>query len=793
MFFTNLRIAFRHLRNNKFFTALNIAGLALGMAVAISISLWLWDELSYNQYHDNCDRIVNVMQNNTFDGVVETWWSQPKQTAPALRDNYGSHFEHVVRSSWFGTNTLKTGDNLLNFRGVFAEPALAHMLSLRMLAGTRAGLEDPYSILVSDQTAIAIFGTTEAVDEVLTLNEEHEVKVAGVYEQPPANSAFSGMALLGTWELYEKGLPEWVGWGNSWFRTLAQLKEGADLATVSTLIKDLKMDNAAEDEGLRFNPQLWLHPMQNWRLYSDFEGGVSAGGRITYVRAFSIIGLIVLLLACINFMNLSTARSEKRAREVGIRKTMGSRRGQLVSQFYSESMLLSFASGVLALGLVVALLPFFNEVADKEMALPWSEPMLWLGLGGFCLLTGGLAGSYPALYLSSFAPVNALKGVLAKRITNNRPREVLVVLQFTISLVLIIGTIVVYEQTEYAKDRPIGYNMDGVISLPLRGQQLEEKFASFREELLQTGLVQEASKAEESITQTYITNSGLDWEGKPDDFQDEFVTLRVGHEFGDVIGWNIIEGRDFSREFSTDTLAFVINEAAVDYFGFEDPIGQKVDWGDNEIYTIIGVVEDLITQSPYGSVKQMLFFIDESSRASWSLIKLMPGANTTEALAAVERVYTKFDPVNTFDYSFIDQQHAEKFADENRLGKLAGFFTLLAIFISCLGLFGMAAYVSERRSREIGIRKVLGATVYSIVNLISTDFLKLVLIALVVATPVAYLVMQGWLEDYVYRIQIHWWIFALAGGLALGIAFFTVGLQSLRAALMNPVEAIRND
>ncbi|MEL7248463.1 MAG: ABC transporter permease [Bacteroidota bacterium] len=792
MFFTNLRIAFRHLRNNKFFTALNIAGLGLGMAVAISIGLWLWDEMSYNQYHDNYERICNVMQNNTFDGVVETWWSQPKQTAPALRDNYGSHFEHVVRSSWSGTNTLRTGDDILNFTGVFAEPGLPHMLSLRMLDGTRAGLEDPYSILVSEQTAVAIFGTTDVVDEVVNLNEEYEVKIAGVFEKPPANSSFSGLELLGTWELYEKGLPEWVGWGNSWFRTLAQVKEGADLAEVSNLIKDLKMDNAAEDEGLRFDPQLFLHPMSDWRFYSEFENGISVGGRITYFRAFAIIGLIVLLLACINFMNLSTARSEKRAREVGIRKTMGSRRGQLVSQFYSESLLLSFAGAAIALLLVVALLPFFNEVADKELALPWSAPQFWLALGGFCLLTGGLAGSYPALYLSSFAPVNALKGVLSKNMFNNRPREVLVVLQFTISLILIIGTIVVFQQTEFAKDRPIGYTTDGVIGLPLRGPQIDEKFSSFREELLATGMVQEASKSETSIAATYVTNSGFNWEGKPDDFQDEFVTMRVGHEFGNVIGWNIKEGRDFSREFAQDTLAFVINEAAVAYLGFDDPIGQQIDWGDGEIYTIIGVVEDLVTQSPYTPVKQMMFFIDES-RAQYSLIKLKPGVSTNEALAAVEGVYTKFDPVNTFDYSFIDQQHSDKFEDENRLGKLAGFFTLLAIFISCLGLFGMAAYVSERRSREIGIRKVLGATIYSIVNLISTDFLKLVAIALVFATPVAYWVMQGWLQDYAYRIEIRWWVFALAGGLALGIALFTVGLQSLKAALRNPVEAIRND
>ena len=792
MLSTNIRIAFRHLRNNKFFTALNILGLALGLAVAMIIGLWLRDELSHNKYYTNYDRIVNVMQNNTFDGVVETWWSQPKQTAPALRDNYGSHFEHVVLSSWNNTHTLKEGENLINFSGVFAEAALPHMLELKMLAGTRSGLDDPYSILISERTAETLFGTIDATDEVLTLNEETEVKIAGVYEHPPENAAYYGTEFFGSWELYKQDLPEWLSWGNSWFRVVAQLKEGEDVAEVSNLIKDVKKDLMAEDEGLRFNPQIFLHPMTDWRLYSDFENGISAGGRITYVRSFAIIGLVVLLLACINFMNLSTARSEKRAREVGIRKTMGSRRGQLISQFYSESLLLTVAGAGIAIALVWALLPAFNEISDKEVVMPFDNVMFWLTLGGFCLLTGLLAGSYPALYLSSFRPVSALKGGRKVGAIKNRPRQALVVVQFAVSIVLIIATMVVFQQTQFAKDRPIGFNREGVIGLPLRSPQISDRFTSFREELLATGMVEEAAKAEASITSTYITNSGFDWEGKPDEFQDEFVTLRVTEEFGEVIGWNIIQGRDFSREFATDSLAFVINEAAVDYFGFDDPIGQQIDWGDNEIYTIIGVVQDMVTQSPYTPVKQTMFFIDPD-RSHHSLIKLKGGANTSAALAAVEGVYSKFDPVNTFDYQFVDQQHAQKFEEEDQLGKLGGFFTLLAIFISCLGLFGMAAYVAEQRSREIGIRKVLGATISSIVGLISSDFIKLVLISMLLACPVAYLIMQGWLENFAYRIDLAWWTFVVAGGLALSIAFVTVGLQSLKAAIANPVEALKNE
>ncbi|WP_020535153.1 ABC transporter permease [Lewinella cohaerens] len=792
MFHTYFKIAYRHLRNNKFFTLLNVMGLGVGMAVAIIIGIWIWEEVSFDKYHDKYERIACVMQNHTFEGVVETWWSQPKQSAAVLRDDYGSHFEAVVMTSFNNVNTLRKGENLLNKNGIFSEPGGPELLGLNVIHGTRSVLDNPDAILVSETTARNFFGVENAVGEVLNLNEENQVTIAGVYEDLPKNSSYADMDFMGSWLLYEQGLPEWVSWGNSWFQTLVEVKEGKTFAEVSTAIEKLKQERMSEAEGLRFKPELFLHPMSQWRLHSEFENGVSAGGRITYVRSFALIGFIVLLLACINFMNLSTARSEQRAREVGIRKTMGSRRGQLIGQFYSESLLLAFGGGLVGLVLVTVLLPFFSQLADKEMIVQWNSPFFWLLCAGFCVLTGLLAGSYPALYLSSFAPVNAMKGVMKKGAVNNRPREVLVVLQFTVSVVLIVGTIVVFQQINFAKNRPIGFSNEGLIGLNLRSPELDKRFDTFREDLLSTGFIEEVAKSEAPLTSTYVTNSGLSWPGKAEGFQDEFVTLRVSHEFGETMGWNIVEGRDFSREFATDSMGFVINKAAQEYMGLTDPIGQKIKWGEDETYTIVGVVEDMITQSPYTPVKQTIFFIDYE-RSQYATLKMKPTAGTEETLAAVEKIYTKYDPVNVFDYRFLDEMHEQKFGEEQRIGRLAGFFTILAIFISCLGLFGMAAYVAERRSREIGIRKVLGATIYSIVQLISAHFLKLVIVALVIATPIAYWLMQNWLEDYVYRIELSWWMFALAGGLATGIALLTVGLQSLRAAVANPLDAIRKD
>ncbi|MEM1324905.1 MAG: ABC transporter permease [Bacteroidota bacterium] len=785
-----IKVALRNLWKSKLFSLINVGGLALGMAVTMVIGLWMWDELNYNQDLTNYDQIARVMQNQTYSTGINTGITTPKLLAPVLREEYGSYFEEVVLSSFIFDNTLAYEEKVMSKSGGFMEAGAPDLLSLNMLEGTRESLADVNSVLLSASTANAMFGSDNPIGQSVRVGNDNLLKVSGVYEDLPEDSDFANLFFIAPWKVFEKGLPDWLGWGNSWFNTYVQIAPNTTFAQVTEAIKDVKLDNSSEEKS--YNPQLFLHPMPKWYLHSEFKQGVNTGGRITYVWLFGIIGAFILLLACINFMNLSTARSEKRALEVGVRKAVGSTRSHLISQFFSESIVLSFLAFGLSILFVALMLPFFNEVADKKMSIPWGQPIFWLLGIGFVLLTGLLAGSYPAVYLSSFRPIRVLKGAFKAGKSAALPRQALVVVQFTVSVVLIVGTLVVFNQVQHVKDRPIGYQQSGLLNIPIKNSVINEKYDLIRNELQQSGLIDEISLAGSPVTQAFTTNGGLDWEGRPDDMQNQFWSIRVSHDFGNTIGWEVIEGRDFSRAFGTDSMAFVINEAAVKYMGLEDPVGKKMTWGGNGDYTIVGVVKDMLMQSPYEAHNQMFFVLDYN-RSSNLIAKIDKNANTQAALAQLETTFKKYDPNNPFDYEFVDQDYAQKFGQEERVGKLAGFFALLAIFISCLGLFGMVSFVAEQRTREIGIRKVLGASITNLVTLVSKDFLVLVIIALVIATPIAYYFMQSWLEDFTYRIQLQWWVFALAGLAAIGIALLTVSVQSVRAALANPVKSLRSE
>ena len=784
------KISWRHLIKNKTYSILNISGLAIGMAVVVLISLWLSDELSYNKYHDNYDRIARVMQNQNFDGKIQTWTNQAKQLAPELREEYGDYFKYVSRANFINEHTFTYENNSLNQQGIFMEAVAPEMLSLKMVSGDRSALEDPYSILISERAATAIFGDKDPMNETLKLNNKHLVKVAGVYETIPDNSTFDGVHFFGSWDLYEKGLPEWVGWGNSWFQTFVQLADQVELEQAATAIKDVKRDNIEPSSAERLQPALFLHPMSNWHLRSRFVEGKEAGGRIEYVWLYGIVGAFVLLLACINFMNLSTARSEKRAMEIGVRKTLGSQRSQITNQFFVESILIAFIAFVCSILLVFLLMPFFNEVAGKAITGWWANPYFWLFGLGVTLMTGLLAGCYPALFLSSFIPVKVLKGSISSGRSAVLPRRIMVTIQFVVSIVLINGTIVVYQQIQFAKNRPIGYDQSRLLSSFIASDEINERFDAFRNELLQTGIVEEVAKSESFITRTFTTNSGFDWEGKDPSMQEEFVTMRVSHEFGKTIGWEIIKGRDFDKEFVTDSSAIVINEAAIDYLGFENPIGQQLKWGDDEYVTIIGVVKNMITQSPYRPTRQMFFFIDYD-RSNVATLKLKPSFASSD-IAKIETVFKKYDPVTPFSYRFMDEDYARKFQGAERVGKLAGFFTALAVLISCLGLFGMIAFVAERRTKEIGIRKVLGASVFSLWQLLTREFLVLVSIAGIIAIPIAYHYMTKWLNTFEYHIDLTIQIFVIAFILAILLTLLTISLQVIRAALANPVQSLKS-
>jgi len=790
-----VKIAFRNLSKNKGYSFINIAGLATGMAVALLIGLWIWDEIAYDKYHENYDRIAQVWQHNLYNGTKTSQMSNPYLMAEEIRNNFGSDFKYVLEASWNNSHILTYGEKMLTKDGYYFEAPITEMLSLKMLKGTRAGLKDPNSILLSESTARTFFGEADPLGQLMRIDNNVDVKVTGVYEDLPHNSFFRHMNYLLPWELYLISSP-WIKkmenpWGSNFTQTFAQLADNADMEKVSAKIINVKL-NMLKDEGDRqYKPEVFLHPMSRWHLYSEFKGGKNVGGRIEFVWLFGIIGIFVLLLACINFMNLSTARSEKRAKEVGIRKSIGSERYQLINQFFAESLVVALLAFIVSIVLVQLMLPMFNQVADKKLVLLWGNPLFWVIGIGFSLFTGIVAGSYPALYLSSFQPVKVLKGTFRAGRAASIPRQVLVVLQFSVSVILIIGTIVVFRQIEFAKDRPIGYDRNGLINLFLSTPDIHKHFETVRQELKTSGAILEMTESGSPTTQTWNSNGGFEWKGKDPSLAVDFPNNGCSFEYGKTVGWQFKEGRDFSRDYATDSLAFVINEAAAKFLGFKNAVGEELKWNDRS-YTIIGVIKDMIIESPYEPVRPSLFHISNDND-NVVIIKLNPDKGSRESIAKIEEVFKKYNPASPFEYKFVDEVYARKFGDEERVGKLASFFAILAIFISCLGIFGLASFVAEQRTKEIGVRKVMGASVVNLWGMLSKDFVILVFISLVVAMPLAYYFMDTWLDKYEYRTDVAWWVFVVSGCGALLITLGTVSYQAIKAALANPVNSLRSE
>jgi ABC-type antimicrobial peptide transport system permease subunit len=674
------------------------------------------------------------------------------------------------------------------------------MLSLRMKQGDYAALSDPHSILLSASTAKAIFGNADPLGKNMRIGNQLNVKVTGVYEDLPYNSQFQHMGFVAPWDLYVTTAP-WIlasanKWDNNSFQLFVQLADHAAIGAVNQMIAGLKQANV-DPEDKRLNTTLFLSPMSDWHLRYHWEEARQTGGLIEYVRLFGVVGVFVLLLACINFMNLSTARSERRAKEVGIRKSIGSLRVQLIGQFYSESLLVVLLAFILSLGIVQLVLPWFNEVAGKEMTMPWTNPVFWLLGLLFTLLTAIVAGSYPALYLSSFRPVKVLKGAFKAGRLATIPRKALVVLQFTISITLIIGTIIVYRQIRYSRERPIGYNRNGLMMVAMKSHDYYGKFDVLRDELKKSGAVEEMAESSSPVTEMWASNDGFSWPGSDPRFNNEFGTIWVSHEFGKTVGWSVKEGRDFSRQlsFKTDSASMIVNEAAVKFMGLINPVGTMVRRGtgpDARRFTIVGVIKDMLMESPYGNVRPTMYFMDYEN-VNWMLFRLNRNRSAHASVATIETVFKKFLPAVPFDYLFADNEYTAKFAAEERIGTLALFFTVLAVLISCIGLFGLASFTAEQRTREIGVRKVLGASVTDLWAMLSKDFVRLVIISCLVAIPVAGYLMKGWLQNYTYQTPISWWIFAVTGCGALLLVLLTVSFQAIRAALANPVESLRSE
>jgi ABC-type antimicrobial peptide transport system permease subunit len=679
------------------------------------------------------------------------------------------------------------------------------MFTFNMIHGSRDGLRETHAIMIAASVAKALFGDTDPVNNTITINNTTEVTVTGVYEDFPLNSKFHKVKYFTTWSLYLLNNP-WIeermltNSREHFIHIYVETLPGSNFELVAEQIRNI-IQVAPEDREKGSRHAL-LFPMSEWHLhpYATGRGATTDKGPVQMVWMVGAIGLFVLLLACVNFMNLSTARSEKRAKEVGIRRTIGSLRKHLIHQFFSESYIVVVSAFVFSIILVALALPWFNDLSSKQMVIPWSNAAFWMICMVFICITGLLAGSYPAFYLSSFQPVKVLKGTFRAGRFASVPRKILVVMQFTVSVALIICTIIIYQQIQFAKNRPVGYTRERLITLAMKSPEFYDKYSVLRNELKNTGVVEEVSASMGQVTDIASNNGGFGWAGQEPDQDQNFVTLAVTAEHGKTIGWQFIQGRDFSSEQASDSTGIVINETAARIMGLENPIGEPVTWeywtGDRPPlhYKIMGVIKDVVMGSPYEPIKPTIFYMKgHNGRVNWINIRMKSGVSPFEAIAKMEAVFNRVIPSALFDYRFVDEQYALKFAAEERIGKLASFFGTLAIFISCLGLFGLSSFVAEQRTKEIGIRKVLGASVANLWKMLSKDFVVLVILSCFIAVPVAYYFLDGWLQKYHYRIDISWWVFVLSGVGSVVITLATVSFQAIKAALMNPVKSLRSE
>jgi putative ABC transport system permease protein len=793
------KTAWRSLLKNRLSSAINIAGLSVGMAVAMLIACWIYTEWSFDRQFKNYDRIAQVWE--LWSGHKGAQIQLPAPVADELRTKFGSDFKQIALSSQTQEHVLSFREQKLIKSGNFIEPGALEIFTLPLVRGSRAGLEDPHSILLSASLAKALFGGAEPLGQIVRMDDSLSVKVTGVYEDFPYNSTFSHISYFSPWSLYATFDAETRynrrSWGDNNWQVFVQLSDQVDLDKVSAKIKNIKRDNDPwlDLKGKNINQtELFLHPMSKWHLYSDFKDGISDNGKIRYVRLFGLIGAFVLLLACINFMTLSTARAEKRAREVGIRKTIGSSRNQIIVQFFSESLLVAALAMILALGLFLLSLPYFNELAETKVKIPWSSPFWWISCVGFSGFTGLIAGSYPALYLSSFQPVKVLKGVFRVGRLASLPRRVLVVAQFTVSIAMIIGTIIVFKQIQFARNRPVGYDRPGLLMMQMHTKDIYDHFPAFRSELLRTGAVSEVAESISPVTESWPFNGGLTWTGHnralPED--PDFAMKGVSPQYAKTIGLQITQGRDFRTGPSgSDARTMILNESTVRYMGVKDPVGKTITWMGLP-FTVIGVVKNMVMESPYELPIPAMFYLAPYTMNSVT-IRINPQLNAQEAVGRIHAVFAKYSPAVPFDYKFVDEEYDAKLRVESRVGQLAGFFTALAIFISCLGLFGLASFVAEQRTREIGVRKVLGASVFNLWRMLSKDFVLLVSLSCLIAAPIAWWLLYHWLQQFPYRTDISPWIFASAGLGAIVITLATVSYQSIKAAVVNPSQSLRSE
>lgn len=784
-----LKIALRNLLKSKTFSAINVLGLALGMACSLLIMLWIRDERAVDAFHANKDQLYRIYMREYFSGKVQGVIWTPGPLADELKKSI-PEIEMTTPLSWPVSQTFSVGNTIHKQETNWASGDFFRMFSYQLLQGTpEAALRDRNSIAISRSMAAAFFDTPEgAMGKAIRFDNRKDMTVTAVFENIGANSTLKFDCLM-TWDAYTDDNGWAKEWGNTDPVTFFKLRKDADPAKVEAKMLHL-LDKTNRDAGKPYKTQLAMQRFHEYYLNSNIKGDKMDGGRIEYIRLFSFVAVFILLIACINFMNLATARSARRAKEVGVRKVVGAMRSMLAGQFMGEALLIALLSILAALLLVVLLLPAFNNLTGKQVVLPLAEPSFWGIMVGLLAATGLLAGSYPALFLSSLNPVRILKGALKFDSGSVWVRQGLVVFQFGLSLILIVGMIIIYRQVGYVQNKNLGFDRENLVYFPIEGE-LFKKFDILKEELSNVPGVKHVTHMTSTPASNGSGTEGISWAGSDPKGQVRFTPFGVGYDFVQTMKLQMEQGRDFSKAFATDSAGFVINETALKLMGFKDPIGQQLKWG-NAKGTIIGVLKDFHFESLHKTIRPMIAYLGARQPQGSVVIRIEAG-KTPETLASVEQVCKKLNPNVPFTYSFTDQEYARQYQSEQIVGRLAGYFAFLAIFISCLGLFGLAAFTAEQRTKEIGVRKVLGASVSGIIGLLSRDFLKLVIMAIVLASPVAWYVMKQWLQGFAYQIDIEWWMFALAGMISVLIAVFTISFQSVRAAMMNPVRSLRSE
>jgi putative ABC transport system permease protein len=779
------KIAWRNLRTNKSFSFINITGLAVGMAGAMVIFTWIQNELTYDDFHANKQNLYKVYNRSTYKGKSEVWEVTSSPVAATLKQEY-PEVKHAARVYWPNTLLFSYADKSFKATGHDVDKPFLQMFSFPFIKGDAAhALDDVNNIVITQKLSKKMFGDEDPMGKLVKLNNKETYKVTGVMENLPNNTQFDFeylVSLAKNERYYTDGT-----WGNYSYITYVQLQPGTSVKLINEKIKNTVINHDPKTEA-----QLFLHPMSKWRLYSRFENGEIVGGRIEAVRLLFIIAGLILLIACINFMNLSTARSEKRAKEVGVRKVLGAGRFSLIGQFLAESVLTAFLAGCVALVLVQLFLPALNEITQKQLTINYASPYMMLGLMAFILFTGVLAGSYPAFFLSSFKPVKVLKGSARNGKAVFTPRKILVVTQFTVAIVLVVSTIIIYRQINFAQSRDSGYSRTNLIQLSIEGD-IRKNFDLIKNELINTGAAEAACKTSLEITVDGANSGGFKWEGMDPELERlNFSRFSTSGDMIKTMGMKLIAGREVNLTLHPgDSTSCMLNETAIKSMKIKDPIGKIITSGDSKL-TIVGVFKDFIIRSPYENINPMIVF----GWNNWTynmVVRLNAQNGTQKSLQLAEKVFKKYNPAYPFDYKFVDKAYEQKFSDQKQTGALAAVFAGLTIFISCLGLFGLAAYMAENRSKEIGIRKVLGASIGGIVQLLTKEFIILVVISIVIATPIGWWAMSKWLQDFNYRINMSVLTFLGAGVMAIVIALITVSFQAVKAALANPIKSIHTE